>query len=175
MKNLTPNLVRFIPPALGPVFALLANPAGATVTTWDPQGSNTQNPYLSSLSQTWENAKWSTSQTGQATPVAWVESTAALFAVHTGNGTPAFTVTMNANHTVAGIFDGPDTPNSCFVTISSGNGSTITIPSGLQGFYAASSSDGSTAQITVNVAMIGSGGVETEGNDTVQLFGNNSY
>src|ERR1017187_1257646 len=113
MKNLTPNSFRFIPAALGLVFSLLANHAGASVTTWDPQGTTGGNPYTSSMSQTWENAKWSTSQTGQATQQAWVENTAALFAVHAGNGTPTFTITMNGNHTVAGMFDGPDTPNSC--------------------------------------------------------------
>src|ERR1035441_1021161 len=65
MKNLTPNSFRFIPAALGLVVTLLANHAAATYTTWDPQGSNTQNPYLSSMSQTWENAKWdAANQTG---------------------------------------------------------------------------------------------------------------
>src|ERR1035441_9834399 len=117
MKENISNPLRFIPVALGLLFALLANHAGAVITTWDPQGSNTQNYYLGDLSGTWESSKWSTSQTGQATPVAWVENTAALFAVHSGTGTPAFTVTMNANHTVAGVFDGSLTPNPCPVTI----------------------------------------------------------
>src|ERR1035441_5796492 len=106
MKKLTPNTFKFIPAALCLLFCLLANHAWAGITTWDPQGSNTQNYYLGSLSQTWENNEWSTSQTGQATPGAWVEGNAALFAVHSGPGSPAFTVSMNANHPVAGIFDG---------------------------------------------------------------------
>src|ERR1035438_2764431 len=97
MKKLTPNSLKLISATLGLGFCLLANYARAGISTWDPRGSNTPTYYLGSLSQTWENNEWSTSQTGQATPGAWVEGNAALFAVHSGTGTPAFTVTMNAN------------------------------------------------------------------------------
>src|ERR1035441_10374533 len=143
MKNLTPNSFRFIPAALGLVFSLLANNAGATYTTWDPQGSTGANPYTGSMTETWEHAKWSTSETGQASPVNWVESTAAVFGVHTGTGTPAFTVTMNSDHTVAGIFDGEQTPDSCNVTIS-GTGK-MNLPAGEQGFDLITAGDGSPA------------------------------
>lgn len=63
---------------------------------------------------------------------------------------------MNSNHTVAGIFDGTLNTASCSVTI---NGSgTMTISSGQQGFAAASS-----ASVTINVPMTGSGEVIFEG------------
>src|ERR1039458_1308459 len=115
MKRLPLKSLRFISAALALLFCLVANHAGAAITTWDPQGSNTQNFYTGNMSGTWENALWSTltSEGGMATPVNWVEGTAALFAVNSGTGTPAFTVTMNANHTVAGIFDGSLNPKPC--------------------------------------------------------------
>src|ERR1035441_6740287 len=151
MKKLTLNSLRSIPAALVLLFCLLANHVGATVTTWDPQGSNTQNYYLGDLSQTWENAVWSTTEgVGLATPVNWVENTAAEFAVHSGTGTPAFTVTMNANHTVAGMFSGPLTPNPCIFTIQ-GTG-TMLLPAGLQGFDI-NSNTGNPGEAIINVVI----------------------
>src|ERR1035441_1185941 len=98
MKNRIQTSARLISAGLCLLFSLLAQYAGAVITTWDPQGLNTQSPYSSlHLDGTWEALNWSTSQTGQATPVAWVENTAAEFAVNSGTGTPAFTVTMNAD------------------------------------------------------------------------------
>jgi autotransporter-associated beta strand protein len=178
MKNLTPKSLRFIPAALALVFTLLANHARATITTWDPQGTATQSPYKSSLSQTWENAEWSTatSEGGVATPVNWVEGTSALFAVNSGTGTPAFTVTMNANHTVAGIFDGPDNPNPCPVTLS-GTG-TIVLPSGTQDFWV-SSDTSDPGSLTINNVIAGSGGIQWSadglGVATLVLNGANTF
>src|SRR5437016_9912702 len=85
--------------------AFCAVSAQAAVSYWDPLGTTCPLTCLSHLDGTWETASWTTTGTGQATPVAWVEGNAACFAVGTGNGTPAFTVTMNANHNVAGVFD----------------------------------------------------------------------
>jgi hypothetical protein len=131
MKKLIPNTFRFIPAALCLLFCLLANHAGATFYTWDPIGTSTQSPYYTgSLSGTWENASWASSNTssGQATPQNWLEGADAIFAVNSGTGTPAFTVTMTANHTVAGIFDGPENPNPCLVTINGTGILTLTAP-----------------------------------------------
>src|SRR5206468_1794847 len=86
-------------------------------------------------SGTWENNFWarntdgsagSPRDKGQVTPQGFTEGDAAVFAVGAGatnnvNGggtnTTSFTVTMNANHTIAGIFDGSLNPKSCRVTI----------------------------------------------------------
>jgi len=87
------------------------------IYTWDPQGTSGANPYTGSMSGTWENAEWSSSPSGQASPAGWAEGNNALFAVNTGTGTPAFTVTMNKGHTVAGIYNGSETTGPCMVTI----------------------------------------------------------
>jgi len=159
-------------------FSLLAQPAWATVTTWDPQALNTQSPYSTlHLDGTWEDNNWSTSQTGQAAPQAWVENTAAQFAVNSGSGTPAFTVTMNANHTVAGMFSGPLTPNPCTVTIQ-GTG-TILLPAGLQGFDINSNAS-DPGLITIAVPMVDADPANpcvytAEGSGQAFLNGANTY
>src|SRR5881296_1756290 len=109
---------------LSSIFCLLvwANAARATVSYWDPEGfRGVLTTYSAgSLSGTWENNSWSrnsdgsagpSADTGQPMPQAWTEGDAAVFAVGAGatnnvggsTNTTTFTVTMNANHTVAGI------------------------------------------------------------------------
>jgi autotransporter-associated beta strand protein len=83
-----------------------------------------------------------------------VESTPALFAVNSGTGTPAFTVTMNANHTVGGIFDGPDTPNPCPVTIT-GTGIMTLQPAIPNYFYLTGNSVANYGALTVNNVIAG--------------------
>jgi autotransporter-associated beta strand protein len=61
---------------------------------------------------------------------------------------------MNANHTVAGFFDGSLAPNSSIVTIS-GTGSIILQPANLNGFACDNSSDGSSGNVTVAVPLTG--------------------
>ncbi|MGD0260161.1 MAG: autotransporter-associated beta strand repeat-containing protein, partial [Verrucomicrobiota bacterium] len=169
MKNLTSKSLRSISAALGLGFALLANHAGAALTTWDPQGTTTTPNYCNgscwytgNLSGTWENASWDTANATGSTPTSWVENTAAQFAVHTGTGTPAFTVTMNANHTVAGIFDGSSTPNPCPVTIN-GTGTFILGANNLNGVDPTSNA-GDPGSVTFNVVVAGpsNGGICAE-------------
>jgi hypothetical protein len=147
---------------------LLAFPAGnamAALTYWDPQAKGTGGP----TSGLWESAAWSTKSTGSTTLSNWVENTAAEFAYGTTGSTPAFTVTMNANHTVAGIFNGDGT-TACTVTV---NGSgTMTMPASTsQGFYVIS-----PGVTTVNVPIAGSGTILIpEENGELVLNGANTY
>lgn len=145
----------------------------STIWYWDPQGTTGANPYTGSMTQTWESNKWSYGSSGLATPVGWVNGKAACFGVHTGIGTPSFTVTMNSSHTVAGFFDGPLTPNACDVTIT-GTG-TVNLASGAQGLDAKNASDGSLAIMRINVNIAGSGQLFPEGNGTTYLHGSNTF
>src|ERR1035437_1839849 len=139
MKKLNLHSLRFIPTALGLVVALLANHARAAVVCWDPEGtytgipatytgqaSSVTPPFPGTLAGTWETASWDTSaaRAGLAAPVAWVEGGAACFGIGAGatntgvaSSTTTYAVTMNANHSVAGMFNGSLAPNSCHVTI----------------------------------------------------------
>jgi autotransporter-associated beta strand protein len=154
------------------LFAFGANHTQAALAYWNPQGTNGTDPYTGNMSGTWENSLWSTASGGSATPTAWVEGNAAVFAVASGAGTPAFTVTMNNNHTVAGVFDGPLVPDPVSVTIT-GSG-IMTIPSGLQGFFVTSDS-GEPGTITIENVIAGSGTLAAQGNGQLYLNGANTY
>ncbi|HYV27762.1 MAG TPA: GH25 family lysozyme, partial [Candidatus Eisenbacteria bacterium] len=150
-----------------------SNAANSTIYYWDPQGTTGTTPYSNSMSATWENAKWSYQSSGLGAPTNWVEGRAACFGVHTGIGTPAYTVTMNANHIVAGFFDGALAPNSCDVTIQ-GSG-TIQLASGAQALDSHNASDGSLGLLRINVNISGDGQLFPESNGQSFLHGTNSY
>lgn len=145
----------------------------STIYYWDPQGTAGNNPYTGSMTGTWENAKWSYGSVGLASPVGWVDGKAACFGVHTGAGTPAYTVTMNSSHVVAGFFDGALSPNSCDVTIQ-GSG-IINLASGPQALDSVNSSDGSLGLLRINCTIAGDGQLFPEGNGQSFLRGTNSY
>ena len=182
MKNRIQYSASFLTAGLCLLFCLLANHARATLNYWDPAGSTTGIVYVD-LSGSWESALWSTSATGQATGQAWSESyVAACFGVGTGEGTPPFTVTLNGNHTCAGIFDGALTPKSCDVTVAGTGPLTIDYPGGTPAHFAAfdiaTSSDGSIAYVRMNVPMTGAGILCAEGGSAgggIWLNTNNTY
>ncbi|PWU14556.1 MAG: hypothetical protein C5B50_17040 [Verrucomicrobia bacterium] len=157
--------------------------AQAAVTWWDPEGNwGTYRTYTGATSFTgsWESSKWATNDKGQTTTVAWIENTAAGFAVgagatNSGNSatTVTFTITANSNHTLAGVFDGALSPNSATVTIS-GTGQ-LTLPAGQDAFDLANSSDSSLGYVTINNVLTGSGQITAEGNSQLFLNGNNTF
>ena len=133
---------------------------GVVFYYWDPQGTSGANPYTGSMTGNWESTYWSPSSSGETTPFPWAEGEAVCFGVNTGLGTPAFTVTANANHTFAGIFIGPENPNSCSVTIK-GPG-VLTLGPGDQGFYIIQASDGSAGNLTISNVIAGNSLIAAE-------------
>ncbi len=139
----------------------VANSFGA-FSYWDPQGTGVGGP----TGGTWETSSWSTVTGGQASPVAYTSGNAADFAVG-ASGAPTFTVTMNSNHTVGGVWNGFNV-GACNLTI---NGSGTMSLSGQQGFN--TSGAGTT---TINVNIDGSGGqLIPENSGTLVLNGVNTY
>lgn len=166
------------------LLSVLTFNAQATISTWDPQAGITNNPYLGNLSGTWESANWDTAnQTGTATPVAFVESSLAIFAVHTGTNTPAFTMTMNANHTVSGIYDGALGAAACTVTIAGTGVMTIGGPGGalfanIQGFDIVNfPTDPGTVIINVPITgtLASASALCFDNSGSLYLNGSNSY
>ena len=181
MKNRIQHSPSFISAGLCLGLSLLANHAGATNSYWDPEGTWSAVPpaYAGDMSGTWEASKWSTSPGGQTTGVAWPETgVTACFAVGGGNGTPAFTMTMNSSHTVAGLLDGAlplPALKSCNVTI---NGPGImNLPANtLQPFNVANATDGSLGLVTINAVIAGSGSaLAAEGNGQLFLHAANTF
>ncbi len=141
--------------------ALSAANSFATFSYWDPQGTAGGGP----TAGIWENNNWSISTSGQATPTSYGSGNAADFAVG-ATGSPAFTVTMNANHTVGGVWNGFNV-GACQVTIS---GSGIMMLSGAQGFYI-----NATGISTIDVTIGGSGTLIPESSGQLILNGTNTY
>ncbi|PWU16564.1 MAG: hypothetical protein C5B50_13290 [Verrucomicrobia bacterium] len=169
VKKYSANLLNFAAKILCLFVLLWASHVRAVLSYWDPQGAwGSYATYtLGALDGTWENMSWSRNATGgsgapadqgQATPIAFTEGDAACFAVGAGAtnsgvgaSTTTFTVTMNANHNIAGVFDGPLNPDSCIVTI---NGTGQWGLANGQGFSTANSSDGSIGQVVINVPIV---------------------
>ncbi len=148
----------------------------AALLYWDPQANNSQNPYLGNMTGTWETPNWSTSSSGQATPVNWTNGTAACFGVNTGIGTPAFTMLMKSNDIVNGIFIGSLNPNSCAVTVYGPGTMTIT---NLQGFNIHNASDGSLGILTISNTIADTsqfkGMLNPQNNGQIYLYGSNVW
>lgn len=177
MKNPT---LKFLTPAIAALcLGLLPNNAKAGLDYWDPQGTTGANPYTGDMSGTWENSLWSTSSSGSATPTAWVEGDAAVFGVHTGAGTPAYTVTMDSNHEIAGVFDGPLTPDPCTVTIT-GTGDWQL--ANAQGFDVTTDGASDPGSVTIDVPIVDgsyasatTGQLVAEGSGVISLNAANTY
>src|ERR1017187_808266 len=170
MNKLNLHSLRFILTDFGLVVALLANNPQAAIVCCDPeetytgipatytgQVSSVTPPFPGTLAGTWETACWDTSaaRAGLAAPVAWVESSAACFAIGAGatntgvaSSTTTVAITMNGNHTVAGFFAGPLAPSSCHVTIQ-GAGTMTMVAGNLNAMALATSTDGSIGTITI--------------------------
>ena len=100
----------------------------------------------------------------------------------TASSTTTFTVTMNGNHTIAGIFDGTLNPHAGKAAIS-GSG-VLTLTNGLDAFSLGTNGlqngvpivDNSVGMVTVGVQMTGLGTMVNEGNGgTLFLTASNSY
>src|SRR5438876_8638272 len=114
--------------------SLTANLSWATVSYWDPEGARFGYTVFTTgvLNGIWENSSWSRNADGSAGPnadkgtagIAFTEGDAVVFAVgagasnNTAASTTAFSVIMNANHTIAGIFDGTLNPHAGKAAIS---------------------------------------------------------
>jgi len=147
--------------------------ASSAIFYWDPQGTTGANPYTSSMTGTWENKVWSYTSAGLLGPTNWVDGKATCFGVHTGTGTPAYTVTMNSSHVVAGFFDGGLSPKACDVTIT-GSG-IIDLATGPQALDSQNGSDGSSAYLRINCVIAGNGQLYPEGNGQSYLHGANTF
>ena len=144
----------------------------SAIYSWDPQGTSGSNPYTGSMTGTWESSKWCYGYTtGLSSPASWADGKAACFGMHTGSGTPAYTVTMNSSHVVAGFFDGGLTPGGCDVTIT-GPG-IINLASGPQALDARN--NGANAYLRINCVIAGNGVLYPEGNGQSYLDGANTF
>jgi fibronectin-binding autotransporter adhesin len=179
MKNNIRMIARFISACLSLLPLVVATPGSGATYYWDPEGVYASPPvpaYSGSMSGLWENSLWSTAPGGQSSGIAWADGNLAVFGVGTGLATPAFTVTMNSDHTIAGLQIGRSTTYSCNVTLT-GTG-TLNLPAGtLQTFRLGNSpADGSQASLTINNVIGGVGSIlAVTGDGKLFLHGANTF
>src|SRR6478672_4956991 len=124
MKHVIRNAQPCISILLCILMALFASPAGAALSYWDTAGRTGIDGYFAATQAgSWESTVWARNGSGASgrpadqgtnAPIGWTDGDAAVFGVGVGatnsgtaSSTTAFTVTANANHVIAGIFDGP--------------------------------------------------------------------
>src|ERR1043165_7126897 len=131
---------------------------------WDPTGTTLN----TTANGSWEGNVWATNGVPTNAPNAFVEGSFVVSSV-TGEGATAITCTANADHTVAGIFNGGTggATNCANLVI---NGAGILSFSGVQGF--STSSGGLT---TINNVLAGSGTLQNGGTGQLFLNGVNTF
>jgi len=133
---------------------------------WDPGGATV----ASTSTNTWELTKWTTSATPTASTVAWVEGSPAMFSAGASTVTNGnYTVIANANHSVAGIFNGDVTDATSSNLQIKGTG-ILTIAAGVQGFD--TQTGGNT---TIRNVITGPGTIQTQGGGSLFLYGTNTF
>ena len=170
MKNYLQKSLGIVSTAVCLFGVLAAHDAGAVLSFWDPNGTT---PTLTP-SGNWEDANWATSAAPSASLGNFVEGTAAGFTTTntTGGGTNGtFTVTVNASHTIAGIFNGAASGTSGSTNVIISGPGTLNITNGVQGFSAQLAS----YNTVIRSVLTGPGGLENEASGSVYLSGNNTY
>ena len=153
--------------------SLWATSAGAAIYWWDPNGTTSVGG-----NGTWDTTTAEWANTGntlgsQTTSlVAWNATSAAGFCAGPSGSTSqgTFTITVNTSIGFAGIFNGPEDPGPCTVTIT-GSGS-LNLASGIQGFDTHNSAVGFTH---INVPITGSGNVCPQNSGQLYLDAVNTY
>ena len=159
-----------------PLFCvLLASDVKAQIYTWDPQGNGA---YSATMSGNWEDLAWSAGNgTTSATPVGWVSGAAAEFGPNTAIYPTTYSVTMNSNETVGGLFNGLLNNYSCNVTI--GGPGQMVLPAGECGFgFYDSSGNPDDGVVTINNVVSGAGTITLEygfGGGQLYLNGANTF
>ena len=156
----------YISSSLGVCCCLLLNSkATAAINYWDPTGSSGN----SGTTGTWEGSFWSTAVGGTASPGAFAEGSLPVFSAGVGTAGLTYTITANANHTIAGLFNGGINGDRWGNVTVNGPG-ILSIASGFQGFLTTNG-----ASTFINAQLAGTGGVQTQGGGSTYLYGNNSY
>jgi hypothetical protein len=167
MKKLTPNTFRFIPAALGLVFCLLANHAGAqTEYFWDNNGLSTPTGGV------WDTttANWATSSTLTTSTTTYASSGGGAVFCAGGTSAGTITVTVNTADIPVGFLDNNGVAGTACTLYISGTGSLSLGMSPYTTFYISTGYG-----TTVNIPIDGTYGIAQHGGGYLSLYGNNTY
>lgn len=170
MKNISMNSLRFIAAGLCLLVSLLANNTKAATNFFFDQNGTTAG-YGSSGS--WDDANWATASGGTLATGNWVAGGFARFF-----STGAYTVTVNADESMAGLYD---TVSGSTLTINGAGSGDLNVTSvgghtlfdgeNVQGFLVT----GAASSVIINAPIVGAGGVDQQLSGSLSLFGNNTY
>jgi hypothetical protein len=163
------NPSKYLAACFGLACALFASNTKAAVLYFDPTGTTAP---VSGSTYTWDTVTtgWATTHTLTATPIVWNSADAACF---TASSSFSGTITVDiasSGVTCAGIYNGALTPDGVTLTIA-GPGA-LTVKAGIDAFDTYGSD---LAPTTVTAQIIGPGEIESEGSDSLFLYGNNTY
>lgn len=163
-----PSSNRFRIVVISAALAGLIGDARAALNYWDPGGATV----LATSTETWEHAKWAPTSAPTASTVNFTEGVAAAFSASSGNATNGtYIVIANANHTIAGIFNGDISDMlSTNLQIQGTGVLSIAAATGGQGFDTRGA--GNT---TIYSTLGGTGGPQTQGGGSQYFFGTNTY
>lgn len=157
----------------GLAVAGMANQASAaTQQYYDANGTTAGYGITDGGSYSWDDPNWASASGGAAATSTWVTDGtgfARFFgAGTTGTNAASYTVTVNNDEKMAGLFV---TANGVNVTINAAGAGTLDISSGVQGFL----NGGGSSTLRINAPLSGSGGFEPENGGTIFLAGTNTY
>ncbi len=138
----------------------------SAVIFWDPTGTTVS----TSPNGNWEDIAWGLTSSLTASLVNFPEGNAAGFAAGT-SATNTYTVTANANHTVAGMFNGGLSDSACTNLQIKGPG-ILSIPASTQGDGFSTATGANT---TINAVLAGPGGVQSQAGGSLFLWTANTY
>src|ERR1035441_1574371 len=103
MKKLNSKSLRFIPAALGLVFALVANNASAANLYFDVNGATAGYGIVNGSSYSWDDPNWAAATGGTTATANWVAGSFGRF--NGGVSGNAYMVTVNADESMAGLYN----------------------------------------------------------------------
>jgi hypothetical protein len=158
------KFVKFLAAISSLMWTLLPEDAQAN-TFFDVNGATTGFGIVNGGSYSWDDPIWTSSSGGTTATFAYPG--AGTFPRFTPPASTAFTVTVNADEHLAGLFT---TVSTMTMTINSASGGFLDIDSGDQGFLL-------SGTLIINAPIGGTGGLGPENNSsgTIKLFGNNTY
>ena len=169
LKFLTPLLISLS-------LALLSNSASAQNYYFDVNGTTSGSGVANGGSYSWDGVNWDTNSLGTGpTLFSWPAGQFARF--NGGASGNSYTVTVNNDESMAGLFESVNGVNLTINSAGSGTldilqiGPNINNITNVQGFL----NGGSASTMTINAVISGTGGFDPQNGGTINLFGNNTY
>ncbi len=171
-----PVLIFLTPVIISLGLTLASNSANAQNYFFDVNGTTSGSGVANGGSYSWDGVNWDTNSAGTGpTLFSWPAGQFARF--NGGVSGNSYTVTVNNDESMAGLFESVNGVNLTINSAGSGTldilqlGPNINNITNVQGFL----NGGSSSTMTINAVISGTGGLDPQNGGTINLFGNNTY